>query len=212
MNQCDLKYANPSCLKQNLTKSSIETWLRSRGSPAVSKEDTNETKYCVSSGLFKIRSTAFPFLGIIKGSPSRIPSVVMSLFSLARAQKRRLVLEALLSLDLLLDLLLYFVRLLLLLLLLYLGHDHLAENGALHGTAQLALAGLSGCSGSIGRRRVVGEISILGVVFAHLERFDAVTQLDNLNTPTKPCFGNVGPELGQQVVVRGALSLEPWVI
>jgi len=59
---------------------------------------------------------------------------------------------------------------------------------------------------------VVGEVGILRIVFVYLQGSDAVGQLHKFNTATKPCFGNVCLDLGQQVVVGSGLAAEPLVL
>ncbi len=53
---------------------------------------------------------------------------------------------------------------------------------------------------------------ILFFVFLHLERLNPIRQLDDLHAATQSRFGHVGPDLRQQVVVRGGLAADPDVL
>lgn len=50
------------------------------------------------------------------------------------------------------------------------------------------------------------------LVFLHLERLDAVRELDDFDAAAETRLGHVGLDLRQEVVVGGRLAAEPWVL
>lgn len=119
----------------------------------------------------------------------------------------------------------------------HLGKYNLAEDGALRNPAQAtwALAGgtsssaggvfcrLQGlarclvCDGLTGTLECVsGHICLarycLFLVFLHLQSFDAIRKLDELDTALEASLCDVRTNLGQQVVIAGSLAAKPNVL
>jgi hypothetical protein len=66
---------------------------------------------------------------------------------------------------------------------------------------------LAGVGGHVGLSR-----GVVLFVLLHLERFDAVRELDELDATLETGFRDVCADLGQQVVVASRLAAEPYIL